>query len=224
MIAMLKYPCLILDHDDTIVQTERAIGYPYFRDYLEKIRPGTHLSFRDYVRACHNTVFPDMCRANWNFTDAEMEEEYALWQTYCASHIPPIFPGVDSLIRRQKAEGGLVCVVSLSSHANIVRDYDAHFGIQPDAVYDNDLPRHQRKPLPWPLMDIMARFALEPKDLLVVDDMMLGVQMARAAGVPTAYAAWSKQDFPELLEEMRDVCDYSFASAAELERFLFEEG
>ena len=28
---MLKYPCLVLDHDDTVVQTERAIGYPYFR-------------------------------------------------------------------------------------------------------------------------------------------------------------------------------------------------
>ena len=29
---MLKYPCLVLDHDDTVVQTERYIGFPYFRD------------------------------------------------------------------------------------------------------------------------------------------------------------------------------------------------
>ena len=220
---MLKYPCLILDHDDTVVQTERAIGYPYFRDYLEKVRPGVKLSFPDYVRACHNTVFPDMCRQRWQFTDEEMKEEYSLWQDYCAAHIPPIFPGVDALIRRQKEAGGLVCVVSLSSHANIVRDYAAHFGIQPDAVYDNDLPRHQRKPLPWPLLDIMEKFHLEPKDLLMVDDMLLGVEMARKAGVPTAYAAWSKQDFPDLLEEMRGACDYAFDSPGALERFLFEE-
>ena len=220
---MLKFPCLILDHDDTVVQTERAIGYPYFRDYLEKVRPGVNLSFRDYVHACHNTVFPDMCRQMWQFTDEEMKEEYSLWQAYCAENIPPIFPGVDDLIRRQKAEGGLVCVVSLSSHANITRDYDAHFGFQPDAIYDNDLPRDRRKPLPWPLLDIMARFHLKPEELLVVDDMMLGFTMAQAAGVKTAYAAWSKQDFPELMEEMRDIYDYSFNTAGELEHFLFEE-
>ena len=219
---MLKYPCLILDHDDTVVQTERAIGYPYFRDYLEKVRPGVKLSFREYVHACHNTVFPDMCRANWQFTDEEMKEEYSLWQDYCAANIPPIFPGVDDLIRRQKAEGGLVCVVSLSSHANIVRDYDAHFGFQPDAIYDNDMPREQRKPNPLPLLDIMERFQLKPEDLLVVDDMMLGFTMAQRVGIKTAYAAWSKQDFPELMEEMKKVCDHSFDSAKELEQFLFE--
>ena len=219
---MLKYPCLILDHDDTVVQTERAIGYPYFRDYLEKVRPGVSLTFPEYVRACHNTVFPDMCRANWQFTDAEMKEEYTLWQAYCAAHIPPIVPGVDDLVHRQKAAGGLVCVVSLSSHANITRDYDAHFGFQPDAVYACELPRQLRKPNPWPLLDIMERFHLKPEDLLMVDDMKLGWTMAQAAGIRTAHAAWSKPDFPELMAEMQEICDYSFDSAKELEKFLFD--
>ena len=219
---MLKSPCLIVDHDDTIVQSERAIGYPYFRDYLEKIRPGVNLGFREYVHACHNTVFPDMCRANWQFTDAEMKEEYTLWQEYCAKNIPPIFPGVDDLIRRQKAEGGLVCVVSLSSHANITRDYETHFGFQPDAIYACELPRERRKPHPWPLLDIMERFHLKPEEMLMVDDMLLGVEMARKAGVKTVYAAWSKQDFPELMDEMKKVCDYSFDSTKELEQFLFD--
>ena len=47
---MLKIPCLVLDHDDTVVQTERAIGYPYFRDFIERIRPGMTLSFESYVQ------------------------------------------------------------------------------------------------------------------------------------------------------------------------------
>lgn len=219
---MMKYPCLILDHDDTVVQTERAIGYPYFRDYLAKVRPGTDLSFREYVYDCHDTVFPDMCREKWQFTDEELKEEYSLWQAYCAENIPPLFPGVDSLIRRQKAEGGLICVVSLSSHANIIRDYEAHFGFRPDAVYACELPREIRKPNPWPLHDIMEKFHLQPKELLMVDDMKLGWTMARAAGIKTAHAAWSKPDFPELMGEMRRICDYSFDSAKELEHFLFD--
>ena len=66
---MLKYACLVLDHDDTVVQTEKAIGYPYFRDYLAQIRPGTKLSFSEYVEKCNNMVFADMCRQHWQFTD-----------------------------------------------------------------------------------------------------------------------------------------------------------
>ena len=220
---MLKYPCLILDHDDTVVQTERAIGYPYFRDYLAKVRPGANLSFREYVHDCHNTVFPDMCREKWHFTDEEMHEEYSLWQAYCAENIPPIFDGIDDLVRRQKEAGGLVCVVSLSSHANITRDYQAHFGFQPDAIYACELPREIRKPNPWPLQDIMERFSLKPEDLLMVDDMKLGWTMAQAAGIRTVHAAWSKPDFPELMAEMREICDYSFDTAKEMERFLFDE-
>ena len=220
---MLKYPCLILDHDDTLVQTERAIGYPYFRDYLARVRPGTDLSFREYVYDCHNAVFPDMCREKWHFTEEELHEEYTLWQAYCAENIPPLFPGVAELVRRQKAEGGLVCVVSLSSHANITRDYQAHFGFQPDAVYACELPRDRRKPHPWALLDIMENFHLKPEELLMVDDMKLGMEMAHAAGVPAAYAGWSKQDFPDLTAEMQQRCDYAFPSPQALARFLFQE-
>ena len=27
---MLKYPCLVLDHDDTVVQSEATVNYPFF--------------------------------------------------------------------------------------------------------------------------------------------------------------------------------------------------
>ena len=35
---MLKFPCLVLDHDDTIVQSEATINYPFFVEYLKKYR------------------------------------------------------------------------------------------------------------------------------------------------------------------------------------------
>ena len=218
---MLKYPCLVLDHDDTVVQTERSIGYPYFLAYLQKIRPGAQLSFQQYVLDCQNMLFPDMCREKWGFTEEEQREEYSGWQEYCRNHIPPIFPGIDRIIRRQKAEGGLVCVASLSSLSNITRDYMHHFGFLPDAIYHNDLPRPQRKPNPFPLEDLMEKFHLEPKDILMVDDMKLGWSMADAVGANTAFAAWSRQDFPELMTEMKRICTFSFDSTEEFEDFLF---
>ena len=69
----------------------------------------------------------------------------------------------------------------------------------------------------------MSRFDLKPEDLLMVDDMKLGWTMAENAGVDTAFAGWSKLEFPELTEEMRTICTFSFRHPDELYTFLFEE-
>lgn len=219
---MLKYPCLVLDHDDTVVQSEKTIGYPYFCTVLEQFRPGEKISFEDYVMDCHNYGFAEMCKMRWRFTEEELKEEYRGWMDYVRTHIPAPFPGIERIICRQKKEGGLICVVSHSAIENITRDYAAHIGIQPDAIYGWDLPEHQRKPSPYPLLDIMKQYHLEPKDLLVVDDMKLAWKMASEANVAIAFAAWGKRDFPELSKEMGLLCDYTFNSIEELEQHLFE--
>ena len=218
---MLKYKCLVLDHDDTVVQTERTIGYPYFRDYIEQIRPGQTLSFPEYVRDCNNMVFADMCRERWNMTEEELTNEYLGWKAYSRVNVPEVCDGIGRVIQRQKELGGLVCVSSLSTREIIERDFLHHFGILPDAVYDYDLPVDQRKPAPYSMIDIMEKYNLKPEDMLMVDDMKLGCLMANSVGVSTAFAGWSKADFPELTEEMRTICNFSFDSPAELERFLF---
>jgi phosphoglycolate phosphatase/pyrophosphatase PpaX len=204
-----------------VVQTERTIGYPYFRDYIEKIRPGQTLSFPEYVRDCNNMVFADMCRERWNMTEEELTNEYLGWKAYSRVNVPEVCYGIGEVIRRQKEQGGLVCVSSLSTREIIERDFLHHFGILPDAVYDYDLPVDKRKPAAYSLLDIMEHFGLKPAEMLMVDDMKLGCMMAKSVGVPTAFAGWSKAEFPELTEEMRTICNFSFDSPAELERFLF---
>ena len=220
---MLKYPCLVLDHDDTVVQTEKTLGYPYFCQVLEQFRPGQTISFKDYVQDCHDYGFAQMCRRRWQFTKEEELEEYQGWMAYVMTHIPDVFPGIGDIIRKQKEEGGLVCVVSHSSLQNITRDYSHHFGIQPDAIYGWDLPETQRKPNPYPLLDIMEKFKLQPQDILVVDDMKLAWKMANPLHVEVAFAAWGKPDFPDLREEMIRLCQHSFDSPAGLYSYLFEE-
>jgi len=163
-----------------------------------------------------------MCRNRFHFTDDELKTEHKQWMEYILQNIPDSYPGIDRIIHRQKAEGGIICVVSHSHADNISRDYNAHFGIQPDAIYGWELMPHQRKPNPWPLDDIMARFDLKPEDILVVDDMKLACQMAKPLGIKVAYAGWSGMGVPSLTEEMEQLCDYSFDSTEELEKFLFE--
>ena len=218
---MLRFPCLVLDHDDTVVQSETTINYPFFCYILDQFRPGATITLEEYTNGCFNPGFADMCRQRYNFTEQELKDEYQGWMEYVKNHIPEPFPGIKNLILRYKEAGGIICVVSHSSCINITRDYQTHFGILPDDIYGWDLPEHQRKPSTYPLEQIMLKYNLKPNQLLVVDDLKPAWVMCRNAGVQIAFAAWSKENAPEIMEEMTSVCDYSFRSAAELEQFLF---
>lgn len=220
---MLKYPCLVLDHDDTVVQSEATVNYPFFCYILDKFRPGAKITLREYTEGCFHLGFAQMCRQRYQFTDQELLDEYRGWQDYVRKHIPAPFPGIDRIIRRQKAEGGRICVVSHSCNESITRDYSAHFGVFPDAIYGWDLPEEKRKPNPFPLSDIMRRYNLAPAQLLVVDDMRPAYEMASSLYVPIAFAGWSHSDCPELKDEMTRICDFSFDSPTELYHFLFSE-
>lgn len=218
---MLKYPCLVLDHDDTVVASEIAVNYPCFLEALKKYRPGEYMDHPEFVNWCFHYEFADFLRVRYNFTDEEAAEEYQMWKDYAKTHIPPVCEGIREIILEQKRRGGLVCVVSLSSRETILRDYDLHIGIRPDLIFSSDDPRPRRKPAPYPLEAIMQTYGLSPSELLVVDDLKTGLQMSKAAKVPIAAALWCRQDAPALIEHMTDGCDFAFHTTKELYDFLF---
>ena len=219
---MLKYPCLVLDHDDTVVQSETTINYPYFCYILDKFRPGQTITLKEYIDGCFHLGFAQMCREKYQFTEQELMDEYTGWKDYIRTHIPPPYSGIGNIIMRQKDAGGLLCVVSHSSEENIRRDYMSHFGILPDDIYGWDLPEHQRKPSPYPLEQIMSKYQLSPEQILVVDDLKPAWEMSRAAGVKVAFARWGKEDHKEIITQMEQLCDFSFQTPKALEQFLFD--
>lgn len=218
---MLRFPCLVLDHDDTVVQSETTINYPFFCYILDQFRPGQTITLEEYTNGCFSPGFADMCRQRYQFTEQELKEEYTRWMDFVMTHTPDPFPGIRKLIHRYKEAGGILCVVSHSSNCNITRDYQTHFEILPDDIYGWDLPEHQRKPSTYPLEQIMKKYNLRPDQLLVVDDLKPAWVMCRNAGVPIAFAAWSKQKSPGILKEMTGLCDYTFHKPGDLEDFLF---
>ena len=220
--TMLKYPCLVLDHDDTVVQSEATVNYPFFVEFLKEYRPGATITQHEYISGCFNPGYGDMCRQRFGFTEEELLIEYKGWKEYIRHHIPAPYPGIGQILQRHKAAGGKIFVVSMSAQENILRDYREHFGIEPDAVYGWDLEPEHRKPSPWALEQIMANHGYTPEQMLVVDDMKAAVPMARAAGCPIAFAGWGRVDFPEISEEMTGLCDFAFDSTQMLEKFLFD--
>ena len=219
---MLKYPCLVLDHDDTVVQTLKTLSYPFWCLELEQFRPGAAMSLRDYVLECYRWGFADMCRKIYQFTDEELALEHKQWTEYIHQNTPEPFPGMERIIHRQTEAGGRIFVVSHSSSDTILRDYAVHFGIQPDEVYGWDRPAHERKPNPFPLQDIMEKYGYQPEEILVVDDMQLACQMADPLGVKVCFAGWDDMGVPQQRADMEARCAFTCNSVEEFEKFLFD--
>lgn len=217
---MLSYPCLVLDHDDTVVRSEATVNYPCFCEFLAIHRPGQTMTLEEYVHDCNRMTFTEMCRTRFSFTEEEMQLEYAFWKAYAQSHMPLPFPGIAPLLHAYRKAGGLICVVSMSSEATILRDYRTLFGFTPDRIFGWDLPPEQRKPSPYALKQIMKEHNLAPNQILVVDDMKFAVPMARASGCSMAFAAWGRCEYPQIVAEMTQLCDFSFSSPEDLGHFL----
>ncbi len=218
---MLKFPCLVLDHDDTVVQSEATVTYPCFCKTMGEIRPNVTVTQKEYAKGCSELGFVEMCRQWYGFTKKELDDEYAFWQLYSKTHVPGAVPGIKELIYKQKQAGGEIIVVSHSSEEMIKRDYKVLFDMLPDRIYSCDAPITEQKPSPFPILDLMDKRGYRSDEILVVDDMKPGFEMARAAGVKIAFAGWERKDFPDIYEEMKSLCDYAFDSVSELTEFLF---
>ena len=218
---MLKYPCLIMDHDDTVVQSEVTVNYPFFVEFLKEYRQGMTITAHEYVSECYSPGYIEMCRRRFGFTEEELDIEYRAWKEHIKTTVPAPYPGIGALLKRYQESGGIIVVSSQSAQENILRDYRIHFGITPDEVFGWDLAPEQRKPSPYALLATMDKYSLTPDQLLIIDDMKPAVEMARRGGVKIAFAGWGRKEFPEICAEMENLCDYAFYSTGELEKFLF---
>lgn len=222
VLTMLKYKCLILDHDDTVVQSEATVNYPFFVEFLKEYRPGMSITAQEYISECYHPGYIPMCRQRFGFSDEELDIEYRSWKEHIKTTIPAPYPGIGELLHRYREAGGLIVVSSQSAQENILRDYRTHFGIEPDAIFGWDLLPEQRKPSTYAIELTMEKYALFPSQILVVDDMKPAVEMARNAGVKIAFAGWGRKEFPMICEEMEKLCDESFYSTEDLQKFLFD--
>ncbi|MBQ7326268.1 MAG: HAD family phosphatase [Clostridia bacterium] len=218
-----KYKCLVLDHDDTVVNSSASIHYPSFVEYLKIARP--HLAdkytLEEYFEKNFQPGILELFTEEIGLNEQELAEEEAFWREYVKNHIPTAYPGMKEIIAEFKARGGIVAVDSHSVTENIVRDYKANGLPEPDIIYGWDIPKEMRKPAPGTLLDLMEKYSLAPDEILVVDDLKPGYDMARAAGVDIAAAAWA-HNVPEIASFMEKNCEYFCRSVEELRRVLFD--
>lgn len=215
----MRYRCLILDHDDTVVNSTATIHYPAFLEALKLLRPGVTISLDDYFRENFDPGFIPYCVGKLGMTDEELEREVECWKAYVSRHTAQAYDGIRGIIERQKAEGGIVCVVSHSYDFNIRRDYEANHLPTPDMIFGWEYPPEQRKPSTYALEVISRKFGLKSDEMVMVDDAKPGYDMAKAYGVTFAGAGWA-MDIPEIRDFMRKNSDVYFTKVEELAVYL----
>ena len=221
---MINYKCLVLDHDDTVVNSTASIHYPSFIEYLEKFRPNlvknyTLESFfiKNFQPGIMSLLVDEV---GLNSEELVCEEEY--WVNFVKNHIPTSFCGIREIISDFKSEGGIVAVDSHSYTEYIKRDWKHNSLPDPDIIYGWDIPKDMRKPAPDTIFDLMKKFDLKPSEILVVDDLKPGYDMAKSAGVAFAAAGWA-YDIPEIESFMRKNCDFYLTDVSGLREILFSE-
>ncbi len=202
--------CLILDHDDTAVDSTAQIHYPAHVAVMEQLRPDqTPVDLENWFRKNFNPGIMEFLKDELRFTDDEIQVEYDIWRRFTESRTPKFYKGFLEVVQEFKQRGGIVSVVSHSEVDIIQRTYEVETNgtpFVPDIIFGWDMDATKRKPHPYPVEQILEIYSLKPEEVLVVDDLKPGVEMAKSAGVPVAAAGWAHQ-IPEIKDFMEQSCD-----------------
>ena len=216
----MKYPCLVMDHDDTVVNSTATVHYPCFAQFTAEYYPDYRCTLEEYFIKNFDPGVVAFFRDDVGMSEDMMRFEQAYWNDFVQGHVPQVYPGMAEILWEQKRRGGALCVVSHSYGRNILRDYRENGLPEPDMVFGWEMPAEKRKPRPDALIEIMEKLGFRPEELLVVDDLKPGYDMARAIGAPFAAAGWAN-DIPEIERFMRKNCDLYFKTVEELKNHLF---
>ncbi len=218
---MVKYKCMVIDHDDTVVMSSRKIHYPSFLHTLAELRPEVRMGFDEFMEICFEKGFNSLCRDILHFSDREMRRQDEIWINDMQTGIPEFYPGMPELIEDYRKAGGIVCVVSHSNESVIRRDYN-NAGIKdPELVFGWELGEEKRKPSAYPIERITEYYGLKMSDIIVVDDMKSGKEMAELCGTEFACAGWS-HEVEVIRKTMRKICTNYLATVNELKDFIVD--
>ncbi|MBQ8372420.1 MAG: HAD family hydrolase [Clostridia bacterium] len=217
----MKYKCICLDHDDTVVNSTATIHYPCFIQYLGERLPHlvNNYTLESYFIKNFHPGILELLRDEVGLNADEIREEEEYWRDYVKNHIPSAYDGIRDILVEYRARGGIIAVTSHSFRHYIERDYRHNDLPMPDVIYGWDMSAERRKPAPYAVLDVMEKYSLSPSEVLVIDDLKPGYDMARAAGVDFAAAGWA-YDVPEIEEFMRKNCDYYLKTPEELAELL----
>ena len=83
----MKYKCLVLDHDDTVVASSEAIHYPSFIEYLKDFRPHlvNNYTFESFIIKNFDPGIVALLHDEVGLSEEEMKHEEGYWPSVPAT-------------------------------------------------------------------------------------------------------------------------------------------
>ena len=80
----MKYKCLVLDHDDTVVNSSASIHYPSFIEYLKLRRPhlADNYTLEEYFLKNFHPGITSLLVDEVGLSPEELKEEEEFWSDY----------------------------------------------------------------------------------------------------------------------------------------------
>lgn len=219
----MRYRALILDHDDTAIDSTARVHYPSHVRSMALLRPGQPTVDLEtwFLKNFHPGIMAFL-RDELGLDDRELALEADIWCEGMASCQPTFYEGFLETLGEFRARGGRLAIASHAHPEAILRHYrEAGLDLEPELVFGWDADPDRRKPHPFPVREVLRQLALEPGEVLVLDDLRPGVEMALAAGVAVAAAGWGHQIAP-IRAYMEAHCIAYFEAVAAFRDFLFQ--
>ena len=218
----LRFACLILDHDDTAVDSSATVHYPAHVEAMRVLRPGRPpVSLEGwFLKNFHPGIMPYLSE-ELGLNTEELAVEFEIWRSFTTRRTPRFYPGFLQALGEYRARGGRIAVISHSEPEVIRAHYRAAGPLVPDLVFGWDDEEEKRKPSPWPVRQALASLAIPGTQVLVLDDLKPGVLMAREAGVAVAGAGWAHR-IPRIREYMQAHCLAYFETVEAFRDFLLD--
>lgn len=229
----LRYKCLVIDHDDTSVDSTVKINYPAYLLIMKELRPNSDiLTSTEFIRcASKGSFIENYYKKELGFSDSEVKREIEMWTNYAKDKNPDFYDGFLELLRKYKMAGGHIVVASHSFDHMVSRHYTEfqkgmNDKIHPDIIFGWSDVKELTKPHPNVIYESISRLnakgnsRLNLSDVLVLDDLKTGFEMAHSANVDFAWAGWG-HDIPEIKEYMKENAKYTFSNIRDFERFIF---
>jgi phosphoglycolate phosphatase-like HAD superfamily hydrolase len=143
----LRKKCLILDHDDTIINSQESIHYPLFVEVLKILRPNiTPVDFEKFIELSNEVGFVKMCRMLYHYNAEEIQFEYEHWKKHSSLIEAPTFDGIKEFLTAFEKAGGVIIVYTMNSKQNVEQDYERLFNMIPKSIISHDQYHVLRKP------------------------------------------------------------------------------
>jgi beta-phosphoglucomutase-like phosphatase (HAD superfamily) len=218
----LRFRCLLIDHDDTAVDSTASVHYPAHLETLRVLRPGrAPPTLAEWLLCNFQPGVMEYLVGELGLNEEELKTAYGIWRSWTTSRTPRFYPGFLDCLRDFRLAGGLVAVISHSEKDIIEAHYRAAQGppFLPDIVFGWMNDAAKRKPSPWPVAEALRALGCAPAEALIIDDLKPGVLMSDATGVAIAAAGWG-HTIPPIEAYMRAHTLAYFSRIEDMRSFL----